>query len=52
MHNTTEIAKLVDIYAKINRMRVLSPPKVIAAADNALQMIIATGGGCRTMDRG
>jgi hypothetical protein len=41
-HNTTEIAKLVDIYATINRMRVLSPPKVIAAADNALQMIIAT----------
>src|SRR5216684_8068119 len=41
-HNTTEIAKLVDIYATLNRMRVLSSPKVIAAADNALQMIVAT----------
>src|SRR6266849_9883139 len=41
-HNTTEIAKLVDIYATINRMRVRSSPKVIAAADNALRTIIAT----------
>jgi hypothetical protein len=40
-HNTTEIAKLVDIYATINRMRVRSSPKVIAAADNALRTIIA-----------
>ena len=41
-HNTTEIAKLVDIYAMLNRMRVLSSPNVIAAADNALRMIIDT----------
>ena len=41
-HNTTEIAKLVDIYATINRMRVLSSPKVVAAADNALRTIVAT----------
>ena len=41
-HNTTEIAKLVDIYATLNRMRVLSSPKVIAEADNALRMIIET----------
>ena len=41
-HNTTEIPKLVDIYATLNRMRVLSSPKVIAAADNALRMIVAT----------
>ena len=41
-HNTTEIEKLVDIYATLNRMRVLSSPKVIAAADNALKMIIDT----------
>ena len=32
-HNTTEIPKLVDIYATLNRMRVLSSPKVIAEAD-------------------
>ncbi len=41
-HNTTEIPKLVDIYATLNRMRVLSSPKVIAEADNALRMIIDT----------
>ena len=39
-HNTTEISKLVDIYATLNRMRVLSSPKVIAAADNALRIIV------------
>jgi hypothetical protein len=36
------ITKLVDIYATLNRMRVLSSPKVIAEADNALRMIIDT----------
>ena len=41
-HNTTEIPKLVDIYATLNRMRVLSSPKVMAAADNALRMILDT----------
>ena len=41
-HNTTEIAKLVDIYATLNRMRVLSSPKVIAAAESALRMIMDT----------
>jgi hypothetical protein len=41
-HNTTEMAQLVDIYATLNRMRVLSSPKVVAAADDALRMIIDT----------
>ena len=41
-HNTTEIPKLVDIYATLNRMRVLSSPKVIAAAESALRMIMDT----------
>src|SRR5277367_813382 len=41
-HNTTEITKLVDIYATLNRIRVLSSPKVIAEADNALRMIVDT----------
>jgi hypothetical protein len=41
-HNTTEIPKLVDIYATINRMRVLSPAKVVAEADKALRLIIDT----------
>jgi hypothetical protein len=41
-HDTTEITKLVDIYATLNRIRVLSSPKVIAEADNALRMIVHT----------
>jgi hypothetical protein len=41
-HDTTELPKLVDIYTTINRMRVLSPPKVVAEADKALWMIIDT----------
>jgi len=41
-HDTTEIPKLIDIYATLNRMRVLSSPTVIAEADNALRMIIET----------
>jgi hypothetical protein len=41
-HNTTEITKPVGIYATLNRMRVLSSPKVIAESDNALRMIIDT----------
>jgi DeoR/GlpR family transcriptional regulator of sugar metabolism len=39
-HNTTEISKLVDIYSTLNRMRVLSSPKVVAAADSALGIIV------------
>jgi hypothetical protein len=41
-HSTTEIPKLIDIYATLNRMRVLSSPKVVAEADKALRMIIDT----------
>jgi hypothetical protein len=41
-HDTTEITKLVDIYATLNRIRVLSSPKVIAEADKALRMIVDT----------
>jgi hypothetical protein len=39
-HNTTEISKLVDIYSTLNRMRVLSSPQVVAAADSALPVIV------------
>jgi hypothetical protein len=39
-HNTTEIAKLVDIYTTLNRMRVLPSPKVVAEADSALRVIV------------
>jgi len=41
-HNTTEIPKLIDIYATINRTRVLSSPKVVTEADKALRIIIDT----------
>ena len=41
-HDTTEISKLVDIYATLNLMRVVSSPKVIAEADNSLRLIIET----------
>jgi hypothetical protein len=41
-HDATEIPKLVDIYATLNRIRVLSSPQVIAEADKALRMIIDT----------
>src|SRR3954464_3523049 len=41
-HNTTEIPKLADIYATLNRIRVLSSPRVIAEADKALRMIFDT----------
>jgi hypothetical protein len=44
-HNTTEIPKLVDIYATLNRMRVLSSPKVIAAA-------ACTANNCRYLCQG
>jgi hypothetical protein len=36
------ITELVDIYATLNRIRVLSSPKVIAEADKALRMIVDT----------
>jgi hypothetical protein len=41
-HNTTELSKLVDIYATLNRIRVLSSHKVIVAADSALRTIVDT----------
>ena len=39
-HNTTELSKLVDIYSTLNRMRLVSSPKVVAAADSALRVIV------------
>jgi hypothetical protein len=42
VHDSTEIPKLVDIYATLNRISVLSSPKVIAEADKALRTIVDT----------
>jgi hypothetical protein len=41
-HSSTEIPRLVDIYATLNRIRVLSSPKVIEEADKALRTIVDT----------
>jgi hypothetical protein len=43
-HNSTEIPRLVDVYATLNRIRVLSSPKVIEEADMALRTIVDTYG--------
>jgi hypothetical protein len=43
-HNSTEVPRLVDIYAMLNRIRVLSSPKVIGEADKALRTIVDTYG--------
>jgi hypothetical protein len=41
-HDKTEISKLVNLYALISRMRVLSSPKVIEIADGVARVIIET----------
>jgi len=41
-HDATEIPKLIDIYATLNRIRVLSPPEVIVEADNGSRRITDT----------
>jgi hypothetical protein len=39
-HDTSEIAKLVDVYATLNLIRVLSPSEVVEEAHRALQTIL------------
>ncbi len=39
-HDKTDISALVGIYTRISRMRVLSSPKVVEAADQAARAII------------
>jgi hypothetical protein len=41
-HDTAEMSKLVDIYATLNRIRVLSSRRVIDEADSALRLIVDT----------
>ena len=41
-HDTTEVASWWMLHATLNRMRCCRRPRVIAAADNALRMIIDT----------
>jgi hypothetical protein len=41
-HNEAELAKLVKLYALIGRMRVLSSPKIVEAAQTVANTIIET----------
>jgi hypothetical protein len=41
-HHQPDISLLVVLYAKMNRMRVLASPKVLASAEQALKRIIET----------
>ena len=41
-HDEAETSKLVDLYALISRMRVLSSPRIIESADRVVRVIIDT----------
>jgi hypothetical protein len=41
-HGQPDISSLVEVYAKISRMRVLSSPKVTQAADKIVRTIVDT----------
>ena len=41
-HDTADVANLVNLYALVSRMRVLSSPQIVASADHVIRMIIET----------
>jgi hypothetical protein len=41
-HDTAQIANLINLYALVSRMRVLSSPKIIESADRVVRKIIET----------
>jgi hypothetical protein len=41
-HDKAEIANLVRVYALINRMRILSSPRIVESADTVVRVIIQT----------
>ncbi|HXK24258.1 MAG TPA: hypothetical protein VMS55_16430 [Myxococcota bacterium] len=41
-HDDTEVSNLVDLYALVSRMRILSSPKIVDAADHVVRVIIET----------
>ena len=41
-HDDTKVSNLVDLYALVSRMRILSAPKIVDAADNVVRIIIET----------
>jgi len=42
VHNTADVSNLVNLYALVSRMRVLSSPAVVASADQVVRTIIET----------
>jgi hypothetical protein len=42
VHDTADVANLVNLYALASRMRVLSSPEIIASADRVIRVIIET----------
>src|SRR4030095_16118428 len=41
-HNEAEAAKLVNLYALVSKMRVLSSPRIVETADRVVRVIIET----------
>ena len=41
-HNEAEAAKLVNLYALVSKMRVLSSPRIVESADRVVRMIVET----------
>jgi len=41
-HGTAEIANMVKLYALVSRMRVLSSPRIVEAADRVVRVILET----------
>ena len=41
-HNEAEAAKLVNLYALVSKMRVLSSPRIVEHADRVVRVIIET----------
>ncbi len=41
-HNEADTAKLVNLYALVSKMRVLSSPRIVETADSVMRVIIET----------
>jgi hypothetical protein len=41
-HETADVANLVNLYALVSRMRILSSPRIVENADRVVRMIIET----------
>jgi hypothetical protein len=41
-HDTAEVANLVNLYALVSQMRMLSSPRIVESADHVIRVIIET----------